>query len=123
MLSLSALMTWQRMAMRSIAQPKKTGRPVRFELTDQTRQSIDEYLRLTGRKADQYLFVGRDPAPDNSTVRGSLESGWPASGSILASSATHSLRRTKAVLSYQRTGNLRAVQLLLGHSEIESTVR
>jgi len=36
---------------------------------------------------------------------------------------THSLRRTKATLIYRRTGNLRAVQLLLGHSKVESTVR
>jgi integrase len=36
---------------------------------------------------------------------------------------THSLRRTKATLIYRRTGNLRAVQLLLGHTKIESTVR
>jgi Site-specific recombinase XerC len=36
---------------------------------------------------------------------------------------THSLRRTKATLIYKRTGNLRAVQLLLGHTKIESTVR
>lgn len=36
---------------------------------------------------------------------------------------THSMRRTKASLIYRRTRNLRAVQLLLGHSKIESTVR
>ena len=36
---------------------------------------------------------------------------------------THSIRRTKATLIYKRTGNLRAVQLLLGHTRIESTVR
>jgi integrase len=36
---------------------------------------------------------------------------------------THSLRRTKATLIYRRTGNLRAVQLLLGHTKIESTAR
>jgi integrase len=36
---------------------------------------------------------------------------------------THSLRRTKATLIYRRTGNLRAVQLLLGHTKVESTVR
>ena len=36
---------------------------------------------------------------------------------------THSLRRTKATLIYKMTGNLRAVQLLLGHTKIESTVR
>jgi integrase len=44
-------------------------------------------------------------------------------GLDLAKFGTHSLRRTKAVLIYRRTGNLRAVQLLLGHSKIESTVR
>lgn len=38
---------------------KKTGRPVRFELTDQPRQAIDEYLRLTERKPGQLLFAGR----------------------------------------------------------------
>ena len=54
---------------------------------------------------------------------GSFKSGWPASGSIRRSSARTRLRRTKAVLIYRRTGNLRAVQLLLGHSKIESTVR
>ncbi len=36
---------------------------------------------------------------------------------------THSIRRTKATLIYRRTGNLRAVQLLLGHTKVESTVR
>ncbi len=44
---------------RATIRQKKTGRPVRFELTDQTRQAIDEYLRLTGRKAGQFLFAGR----------------------------------------------------------------
>jgi len=49
---------------------------------------------------------------------------WVASiGLDPAKFGTHSLRRTKAVLIYRRTGNLRAVQLLLGHSKIESTVR
>ena len=41
---------------RATVRQKKTGRPVRFELTDQTRQAIDEYLRLTGRKAGQFLY-------------------------------------------------------------------
>jgi integrase len=36
---------------------------------------------------------------------------------------THSLRRTKAALIYRKTGNLRAVQLLLGHTKVDSTVR
>ena len=45
---------------RATIRQKKTGSPVRFELTDHTRQAIDEYLRLTGRKAGQFLFAGRD---------------------------------------------------------------
>ncbi len=47
---------------RATIRQKKTGRPVRFELTDQTRSAIDDYLRLTGRKPGQVLFCGRDPS-------------------------------------------------------------
>jgi integrase len=36
---------------------------------------------------------------------------------------THSMRRTKAAQIYRKTGNIRAVQLLLGHTKLESTVR
>ena len=51
-------------------------------------------------------------------------SGWIASiGLDPRFLGTHSLRRTKATLIHRRTGNLRAVQLLLGHTKIESTVR
>ena len=96
-------------------------------MTDQTRQAIDEYLRLTGRKAGQFLFAGRvDDGSRWLTTRqyARLVQEWVASiGLDPAKFGTHSLRRTKAVLIYRRTGNLRAVQLLLGHSKIESTVR
>src|SRR5271166_5394228 len=47
---------------RATIRQKKTGRPVRFELTDQTRSANDDYLRLTGRKPGQVLFCGRDPS-------------------------------------------------------------
>lgn len=47
---------------RATIRQKKTGRPVRFELTDQARSAIDDYLRLTGRKPGQVLFCGRDPS-------------------------------------------------------------
>lgn len=110
---------------RATIRQRKTGRPVRFELTDQTRLAIDEYLRLTGRKPGQFLFAGRGDRSGLTTrqyARLVLE--WVASiGLDPAKFGTHSLRRTKAVLIYRRTGNLRAVQLLLGHSKIESTVR
>jgi integrase len=111
---------------RATIRQRKTGRPVRFELTDQTRMAIDEYLRLTGRKAGQFLFAGRGNSDKGLTTRryARLVQEWVAGiGLDPAKFGTHSLRRTKAVLIYRRTGNLRAVQLLLGHSKIESTVR
>ena len=111
---------------RATVRQKKTGRPVRFELTDQTRQAIDEYLRLTGRMAGQFLFAGRGDDERGLTTRqyARLVQEWVASiGLDPTKFGTHSLRRTKAVLIYRRTGNLRAVQILLGHSKIESTVR
>ena len=57
------------------------------------------------------------------STHGSVPSGSPASDLTQDFFGTHSLRRTKATLIYRRTGNLRAVQLLLGHTKIESTVR
>jgi integrase len=111
---------------RATVRQRKTGRPVRFELTDQTRQSIDDYLRLTGRKPGQLLFPGsRDPSRGLTTRQyARLVAEWVAGiGLDACKFGTHSLQRTKAVLIYRRTGNLRAVQLLLGHTKIESTVR
>jgi integrase len=111
---------------RAAIRQKKTDRPVRFELTDQTRQAIDEYLRLTGSKPGELLFPGGRDASRGMTTRqyARLVREWVASiGLDPGKFGTHSLRRTKAVLIYRRTGNLRAVQLLLGHTKIESTVR
>ena len=112
---------------RATMRQKKAGRPVRFEITEQTRQAIDEYLRLTGRKAGPLLFAGRgDHTARGLTTRqyARLVQEWVSSiGLDPAKFGTNSLRRTKAVLIYRRTGNLRAVHLLLGHSKIESTVR
>ena len=111
---------------RATIRQRKTGRPVRFELTDQTRLAIDDYLRTTGRKPDQFLFAGRGDGPHGLTTKqyARLVHEWVGSiGLDPAKFGTHSLRRTKAVLIYRRTGNLRAVQLLLGHARIESTVR
>jgi integrase len=111
---------------RATIRQKKTGRPVRFELTDQTRvATIDDYLRLTNRKPGQFLFSDRgDRAGLTTRQYARLVQEWLASIDLdPAKFGTHSLRRTKAVLIYRRTGNLRAVQLLLGHSKIESTVR
>ena len=101
---------------RATIRQKKTGRPVRFELTDQARSAIDDYLRLTGRKPGQVLFCGRNPSRGLTTRQyARLVNDWVASiGLDPLQFGTHSLRRTKAVLIYRQTGNLRAVQLLLG---------
>ena len=92
----------------------------------QTRQAIDDYLRMSGRKSGQFLFGGRKGEAFSLTTRqyARLVSEWIASIGLDPSLfGTHSLRRTKATLIYRRTGNLRAVQLLLGHTKVESTVR
>lgn len=110
---------------RATVRQKKTGRPVRFELTEQTRQALDEYLAQSAVGKAGYLFPGRRAQRALSTRQyARLVSDWTSSIGLDSSRfGTHSLRRTKATLIYRKTGNLRAVQLLLGHSKIESTVR
>ena len=105
---------------------KKTRQPVRFELTEQTRQAIDEYLSAMGRRPGEFLFPSRRNPDRSITTRqySRLVSDWIASIGLDSNRfGTHSLRRTKATLIYRRTGNLRAIQLLLGHTRIESTAR
>lgn len=111
---------------RANVRQRKTGRPVRFELTEVTRQALDDYLRISARKPGQCLFPGRGGPDRHLTTRqyARLVSQWISGvGLDPLKYATHSMRRTKATLIYRRTGNLRAVQLLLGHTKIESTVR
>lgn len=106
---------------------RKTGRPVQFELTEQTRDAVARWIGQGGRKPGDHLFPsriggGRKPITTRHYAR--LMDGWVgAIGLDPALYGTHSLRRTKVALIYRRTGNLRAVQLLLGHTKIESTVR
>jgi integrase len=110
---------------RASVRQRKTGRPVRFELTEQTRLAIDEYLTRGGKKPGDYLFNGRRAGQGITTRQyARLLADWLIGiGLDPHVYGTHSLRRTKATLIYRRTGNLRAVQLLLGHTKIESTVR
>jgi integrase len=87
---------------------------------------VDDYLQRSGRKPGVCLFKGRRGADDHLTTRqyARLVSEWVSGiGLDPLKYATHSMRRTKATLIYRRTGNLRAVQLLLGHTKIESTGR
>ena len=102
------------------------GQPVRFEMTEQTREAVDSYIGATRKKPGEFLFSGRRGRDRPITTRqyARLVCQWIASIGLDPSFfGTHSLRRTKATLIYRRTGNLRAVQLLLGHKKIESTVR
>jgi integrase len=47
---------------RATVRQKKTGRPVRFELSEQTCQAVDDYLKVANKKPDEFLFAGR-PGP------------------------------------------------------------
>ena len=99
---------------RASVRQKKTGRPVRFEITEQTRLSIIAYLKERGGEGGDFLFRGRDRdgVPQCLTTRqyARLVSDWLASiGLDPLKFGTHSMRRTKATLIYRRTGNLRAV--------------
>ncbi len=113
-------------ANRACVRQRKTGHPVKFELTEQTREAVDAYLKARSKRLGDYLFESRG-RPDRciSTRQYSrlVSSRIAGIGLDPRLFGTHSLRRTKATLIYRRTGNLRAVQLLLGHTKIESTVR
>jgi integrase len=95
-------------------------------MSEQTREAVDNYIRAANKKPGEFLFAGRRGLDQPITTRqyARLVSQWIASIGLDPSFfGTHTLRRTKATLIYRRAGNLRAVQLLLGHRKIESTVR
>ncbi len=105
---------------------KKTGRPVQFEITEQTRASIQRWLPSVEARHGQYLFPSRFRAQPHLSTRqyARIVHSWVESAGLdSAAYGTHSMRRTKAAQIYKKTGNLRAVQLLLGHTKLESTVR
>jgi integrase len=110
---------------RATIRQRKAGHPVRFEITEQTRQAIDDHLAAARPAPGDYLFRGRRRDRQLTTRQyARLLSEWLSMIGLDPSLfGTHSLRRTKATLIYRKTGNLRAVQLLLGHAKIESTVR
>jgi len=111
---------------RAIVMQRKTHRPVQFEITELTRQSLAAWIDLAHLASDAYLFPSRvTKSPHLSTRQYSrIVAGWIVSiGLDPATYGTHTMRRTKATLIYRRTKNLRAVQLLLGHTKLESTVR
>jgi integrase len=105
---------------------KKTGRPVQFEISEQTRSSIQDWLSEGNLKSGHYLFPSRRRGQPHFSTRqyARIVHAWVESAGLDSSAyGTHSMRRTKAAQIYRKTGNLRAVQLLLGHTKLESTVR
>jgi integrase len=115
-----------RVRSRATIMQKKTGRSVQFEITEQTREAVGRWLEKTGLHKGEPLFPSQINRQRSMTMRqyARLLASWlRAIGLDPLAYGTHSLRRTKASMIYRRTGNLRAVQLLLGHSKIESTVR
>ena len=111
---------------RAVIVQQKTDRPVQFELTDQTRESVLTWTTEKALGEKNYLFPSRvHSCPHLSTRQyARIVNQWVESiGLDPHKYGTHSLRRTKVALIYKKTGNLRAVQLLLGHAKLESTVR
>jgi integrase len=113
-------------AKRAIVMQQKTQQPVQFEITERTRNSLSDWMKQANIRYGEFLFSSRIHNSEHISTRqyARLVKSWVAmAGLESAIYGTHSLRRTKATLIYKRTKNLRAVQLLLGHTKIESTVR
>ncbi|KAA8384691.1 tyrosine-type recombinase/integrase [Acetobacter tropicalis] len=111
---------------RAMVVQQKTRRPVQFEITETTRESVRAWLEHRGGGLNEYVFPSRLSAKAHLSTRqyARLLDQWvQAVGLIAGEYGTHSLRRTKVAMIYKRTGNIRAVQILLGHSKLDSTVR
>ncbi len=111
---------------RALISQRKTGAPVQFEITEQARAAVANWVRGRALSGSDWLFPSRVDRTKPMTTRqyGRLVDEWIAAiGLSPAAYGTHSLRRTKAALIYRKTGNIRAVQLLLGHTKLDSTVR
>ena len=108
-------------ASRAIVMQQKTQRPVQFEITPPTREAAQKWLEESRLKSEDFLFPSCIHESPNLGTRqyGRILDGWVEElGLDPADYGTHSMRRTKATLICRRTKNLRAVQLLLGHSKL-----
>ena len=115
-----------RVTSRAIVMQQKTGRPVQFEITEQTRKTVAEWIKASELKSDSFLFPSRihDSLHLSTRQYARIVNDWVEEiGLDPTSYGTHTMRRTKPTLIYRRTKNIRAVQLLLGHTKLESTVR
>ncbi len=125
-LRVSDVMVGGRIGSRAMIMQRKTQRRVQFEITPRTREAVTDWMQTAELSASSYLFPSQLHSSLHLSTRqySRMVESWVA-GIGLDSTAygTHSLRRTKASLIYRRTKNIRAVQLLLGHAKLESTVR
>ncbi|CAA7627288.1 tyrosine-type recombinase/integrase [Magnetospirillum sp. SS-4] len=125
-IKIGELVSGGRVRSRAIVIQQKTGRPVQFELLETARNSIFAWLECRGGTLDDFVFPSRIDHADHISTRqyARLVDEWVTGiGLRREDYGTHSQRQTKASIIYKQTGNLRAVQILLGHTKIESTVR
>lgn len=111
---------------RALIVQQKTKRPVQFELLDPARKTLLAWLERRGGTLGDYVFPSRNDYTGHMGTRqyARLVHEWVAGVDLQPQEyGMHSLRRTKASIIYKGTGNLRAVQILLGHAKIENTVR
>jgi integrase len=111
---------------RAIIMQQKTHNPVQFEITEATRTALKKWIEMKRLQSEDYLFRSRIHKSSHLSTRqyARIVHQWVAEIGLDSSNyGTHTMRRTKASLIYHRTKNLRAVQLLLGHTRLESTVR
>ena len=116
----------ERVTGRAMVMQQKTHRPVQFEITEQTREAVATWIAHSHLTSEDFLFPSRVRASPHLSTRqyARIVQNWVREiGLDPAAYGTRTLRRTKASLIYRRTKNLRAVQLLLGHTKLESTVR
>jgi len=115
-----------RIAACAIIMQQKTQRPVQFEITEPTRKAILVWIRCAALKSEDYLlpsWLRRSPHLSTRQYARIVEAWVTEIGLDASAYGTHTMRRTKASMIYRRTKNLRAVQLLLGHRQLASTVR
>jgi integrase len=111
---------------RATAMQQKTKRPVQFELMTEARRTLLTWLNRRGGAMESFIFPSRVNYIGHLSTRqyARLVDEWAgAVGLDVCEYGTHSMRRTRASFIYKATGNLRAIQILLGHSNIENTVR
>lgn len=116
----------ERVKERTSMTQSKTGKPVRFEITETTRVSLERWIRDPEMIGLEVLWPSRIHGSPHLSTRqyARIVRGWVTSvGLEPGAYGTHSMRRTTVAQIYRKAGNLRSVQLLLGHTKMDSTVR